>query len=306
REAFCEHCIIMIPKLIILLLIIASCHQVISAGGFQTACTPSTLGLQRMEYASKEEEASIRQERRLYDIEYVYFISSPQGLVTYMNEYVPAIATSELSKLNPEHVSQYHLTRIHRLNVIIRILINLLKFYDIHFDHALSPFARNQLLQRVQKLKGTVTKHLRGCSIGGVPLSLDQVLISDDGMGYQVNTGSCKRRHDKESYLQRAEAIGKTKHANSREKGALPYVVVSDHEVNNHELRPIPELDPYISVETSVELYPSLMDAPMYNPPAAKHPLLSHSRSMNQPSSSGLGNSGGSGGTYNSRSSIEG
>ncbi|TPX45752.1 hypothetical protein SeLEV6574_g03699 [Synchytrium endobioticum] len=164
--------------IIFFLLMLELCHQVVPMDA-EEELIALQAEVDAVEHEIIKEVAVIKQSRRLYDVSYVLYITSTDGVIDFFADHNPD--AEDVDPDDPESDKRFMLTFLW-FYVLLPIISNIYKFYDLYYPEApLEPRTRSELLRRLHTLQDGLKNKLVEYD---VHFTLDEVAAEDDGMGF--------------------------------------------------------------------------------------------------------------------------
>ncbi|TPX53347.1 hypothetical protein SeMB42_g00830 [Synchytrium endobioticum] len=173
--------------IIFFLLMLELCHQVVPMDA-EEELIALQAEVDAVEHEIIKEVAVIKQSRRLYDVSYVLYITSTDGVIDFFADHSPD--AEDVDPDDPEsdkcstdvYVSRCNMLTFLWFYVLLPIISNIYKFYDLYYPEApLEPRTRSELLRRLHTLQDGLKNKLVEYD---VHFTLDEVAAEDDGMGF--------------------------------------------------------------------------------------------------------------------------
>ncbi|TPX45754.1 hypothetical protein SeLEV6574_g03686 [Synchytrium endobioticum] len=159
----------------IFLLMLELCHQVVPMNAEKLITLQAEVTA--LESKIQKVMAGIKKSRRLYDLSYVLYITSGDGVIEFFADHTPDQQVPNLDNSESDKM----LTCLW-FYVLPPIISNIYKFHDIYYPEApLEPRTRSELLRRLHTLQDGLKNKLVEYD---VHFTLDEVAAEDDGMGF--------------------------------------------------------------------------------------------------------------------------
>ncbi|TPX42737.1 DNA-directed DNA polymerase [Synchytrium endobioticum] len=123
--------------------------------------------------------ADIKKGRLLYDLSYVLYVTSDDGMAVFFDDDLPA---QQPYLGNPEYTKKLVLLTYMWFCVLPPILANIYKFHDLYYPEApLEPRTRLELLRRLHSIQAGMKAKMAKYD---VHFTMQEVMAEDDGMGF--------------------------------------------------------------------------------------------------------------------------